>query len=111
MAAEEASFKMVMLSISLGLRKVSGFLGTEFPPSIDAPRPALLSMGIPSITYKGSLLPRMEEVPRIFMVRAERGSWLLGVMVTPAVLPCNNCSGEEITPLLKFSPITAATEP
>ena len=58
------------------------------------------SKAIPSTTYNGPP-PLNEVVPRIRISIAEPGSPLLGVNCTPATRPCNNCSGEEITPWLK----------
>src|SRR4051812_23364051 len=104
MAVAEASFSTSMLSMSLGLSDASGFDGTEAVarpplqevleqiPGDDAS--GSFSMGKPSITYSGSLLPVMEEVPRTRMVMPPPGVLDAVVTCTPAAAPCSTWSSE-----------------
>ena len=108
MAVAEASFKISMLSISLGLIK---FIGLEAPPA-PKPRSALPELlspddnGTPSITYKGSAPALTELKPLIVTEDLALGSPLAEVICTPAAFPCNNCSGDVLVPLLKSSAFT-----
>src|SRR5690606_37874899 len=70
-AAEEASFKIWISAISLGDKNL------------------MLSTGTPSTTYKGSLLPLKEVVPRIRIDISPPGVPLGCMTDTPAALPCN----------------------
>src|SRR5690625_2231273 len=74
MAAAEASFKIVMFSISFGLMVLSGFLIPSIPSS---------SSGRPSTTNKGSLLADSEEPPRIRMVAPAPGAPLFDACGAP----------------------------
>ena len=96
MAAADASFKTVKVSISFGLIKLNG-LAT---PDIEE-LPLLsfaFSKGIPSITIKGSLLAFKEAPPRIRITLPEPGAPPLEVIDTPATLPDINCSGVAMLP-------------
>src|SRR5690606_13903678 len=68
-AADEASFRICMLVISLGERK------------------RILSTGTPSTTYKGSLLPLKDVVPRTRIDISDPGAPFGCVTATPASLP------------------------
>ena len=68
-AAEEASLSTSIRSISEGLMSF------------------ILSEGIPSITYRGSLFPNVP-IPRIRMEVPEPGAPLLCSTVTPDMRPC-----------------------
>lgn len=67
MAVADASFKILMLSISFGFKKFNGFLaglpptpGTSPPATVDPP-----DNGIPSTTNRGLLFDLTEFVPLI----------------------------------------------
>ena len=95
-----------MFSISFGFKNDNGFLAVV-PPStvIELPTVPPPYNGTPSTTYNGLLLLLTDEVPLIVTFTAPPGSPEFVVTFTPATRPCNNCSGEEIIPLLKdFSP-------
>ena len=93
--------------------KFKGFLAANEPnPPASAPSVEVwLSIGIPSITYNGPFPERIEVVPRIRILIPVPGSPLPGVIATPAARPCNSCSGEAITPLLKSFAVKATTPP
>ena len=112
MAVAEASFKTLILSISAGFKKFNGFL-TALPPCPVSPPGAVFSPdnGTPSTTNKGLLLARTELEPLMFTEIPAPGSPLVCCMLTPAVFPCINCSGEAITPPLKSFALTEVTEP
>ena len=81
MAVAEASFKTLKLSMSLGFIKDSGLL---------TPAGLVLSMGTPSITISGLLLPDNEAPPLIRMFGAESGWPPFEVIRTPANFPVSN---------------------
>ena len=89
MAAADASFKTVKVSISFGLIKLNG---------LETPEIFEFSKGIPSITIKGSLLAFKEAPPRIRITLPEPGAPPLEVIDTPATLPDINCSGVAMLP-------------
>ena len=88
--------------MSFGLINANGFACPEIPPP---------SIGIPSITIKGSLLAFNEAPPLIRMVLPAPGAPLLLIIDTPATLPAINCSGVVIAPVLKSLAVTVDTEP
>ncbi len=98
MAVAEASLRMLKLSMSFGL--------IEFRAG-----PSVWSMGTPSITYSGLLLPSEDTPPRIFTVPASPGLPLGGTTFTPAVLPVISCSGEAMSPTLNSFSLTCSTAP
>ena len=77
-AAEDASLRICMLSISLGARNFK------------------LSTGTPSTTYKGSLLPLNDVVPRTLIDISPPGAPDGCITDTPAALPCSACAAETI---------------
>jgi hypothetical protein len=67
MAVADASFKIEILSMSLGFIKLNGFLASEPPstiPPVDAIVPSSAN-GIPSTTNSGLLLDLIEFEPLI----------------------------------------------
>ena len=89
MAAEAASFRTEMLSMSAGLRK-------SMPP-----------VGMPSTTHRGSAL-LSEPVPRIRIDWVDPGCPEFWVTWTPAARPCRACSvlstGTEVASLTSMVP-------
>ena len=81
MAVAEASFRVLILSISLGFRKLSGFLLLPPPnaisPGAGVPPP---DRGIPSTTNKGLLLERIELEPLILKAIPAPGSPVVWVI-------------------------------
>jgi hypothetical protein len=81
MADAEASFRMVMLSISVGLISAMGLVAAVVEEMLSA------TTGTPSTTYKGCVPPLMLDTPRT----RTRMPWpslpLLFSMNTPAALP------------------------
>ena len=71
MAAAEASFNTSMRSMSLG-----------FSIGID-------SLGTPSTTYNGVLLPVMDAIPRTRTLGCSPGVPLAEATFTPGVRPCS----------------------
>ena len=63
------------------------------------------------MTNKGVLPVRRPPGPRMVIPCVPPGSPVAEVTLTPATLPCNNCSGELMIPLLKASLDTDLTEP
>src|SRR5574344_186259 len=103
MAVEEASLRIVILSISLGLTRLRKF-----------PLPAILpetSNGTPSITINGSFDALRDAPPRIRMVLPSVGEPPPLVICTPLTLPLMSCSAELIKPPLKSLLVTLLTEP
>ena len=112
MAAAEASFRILIFSISLGFKNAKGFDGVEEPSTpLMVPFVELPSKGTPSTTNKGPLPLETELVPLMLMLIAPPGSPLAGVTVTPAVRPWKSSSGEAMTPLLKDLSPKETTEP
>ena len=67
-------------------------------------------MGIPSITYSGSLFALTEEVPLIRTRIADPPRALLVVTWTPGTIPCNPPSNELVAAEFNFSTLTLETE-
>ena len=90
-AVAEASFRMVIVSMSLGFSQEI-WLPMMFSMSSIVPIWALNSMGsswmIPSTTKSGSVLPKVE-VPRILMLGEEPARELVRVTTMPGTCPCN----------------------
>src|SRR5690606_6749239 len=77
-AAAEASFKTLILSISLGLMVLSRFAEPDTP---------LLSTGTPSITINGSLLAFNDADPLIRILLPPPAAPPPGVISNPGTLP------------------------
>ena len=103
MAVEEASLRIVMLSMSLGLMRLRKF------PSLPLIPPC--SKGTPSSTIRGSLLALSEAPPRTRIVLPAVGEPLFDIICTPEIFPLISCSGELTRPVLKSSLETLVTEP
>jgi len=79
MAVADASFKILILSISLGFKKLSGFFAgfpprpITFPPAVVAPP----DKGIPSTTNNGLLLDLTELEPLIRILTPAPGAPLV----------------------------------
>ena len=88
--------------MSDGFRLASGLTGGwSKPPSapvMEVVAPRSDSMGCPSITISGWLLPVMEVEPRMWKVMPEPGAPVLLRICTPAIRPCR-ASGTEMTRL------------
>src|ERR1700712_1470177 len=108
MAVADASFKISIDSISLGLIVASAFSPAPDPAPVDA---LLLSLytGKPSITYSGSFPPVIEFPPRMRMLEELPGWPELWVTCTPGTAPCITLSTEGVT-RFKFSLGTEETE-
>src|SRR2546426_2816638 len=104
---------MVIDAMSDGLSKFRGLRGRAGLP----PTPMLngsvgtLLMGTPSITYRGSLLARIELPPRIRTWDAAPGSPLFWVISTPAARPRTIWSTFVTTPTFAADPSTVETDP
>ena len=88
-AVADASFKMVIDSISLGLMVFNRFAEPETP---------FPSTGTPSITINGSLLALSEAPPRIRMRLPPPAAPPPVVIERPATLPTRSCSEELMLP-------------
>ena len=66
MAVAEASFKTSMERMSCGLMVLKGLLLCFMPKSVERPSP--MEYGMPSTTYKGSVLVVNEFAPRIWIL-------------------------------------------
>src|ERR1043166_8234485 len=91
-----------MLSMSFGLRKLSGFRPAESPP------PAPVPIGTPSITKSGSLLALIEVAPRIRTENPPPGS-LLSTICTPGTLLLIAPRGSSLRRVKNPAPAPAAT--
>jgi len=69
----------------------------------------MLSTGTPSTTYKGSLLPLNEVVPRTRTTNSPPGVPLGRYTFTPAALPCIACAAEAMGRSFKSSNETEDT--
>jgi hypothetical protein len=93
MAVAEASLRIVIDSISDGLRRLSGLRCNDglnpptSPPMIPRDSVGELLIGTPSITYSGSLLALIDVPPRMRTCAPAPGSPLFGVIITPATRP------------------------
>ena len=87
MAADDASFNTSIWAMLLGSINKSG-LEPAVPPNAPLKFGIAVppSNGTPSLTYKGLLLARIEELPLIFTVVAPHGSPVLFVISNPATL-------------------------
>ena len=94
-AVSEASFRMVMLSISLGASELN----------------MVISENTPSMITSGSLPPESEVVPRTRILVPPIGSPPLWVITTPATLPFKASAGLETTPLFISSFFTRSMAP
>ena len=93
MAVEEASFRTVMSSMSVG--------GMS----------EILSTGKPSTINSGSLLCVIEPPPRTRIDIVASGEPSVVVICTPAILPCNASVAEATGTAASVSELTVATEP
>jgi len=81
MAADEASFKIWMDSISLGFNEIKGLIGASETLS------SSLIKGIPSITYKGSWEEEILDTPLILILTPPSTLPFIWVIWTPAAFP------------------------
>ena len=94
-AAAEAPFSIFMLSMSSGFRLEIPSPASRFTPSFSPPITVevdsvlLFSMGTPSMTYNGWLLPvaKAERAPRMATLADPPKPAALLVICTPAVFP------------------------
>src|SRR5256885_16212802 len=99
--------------MSDGLSRFKGLRGSAGLP----PTPKLngsvgtLLIGTPSITYRGSLLARIELPPRINTWDAAPGPPLFWVISTPAARPRPTWSTFVTTPTFPPAPSPATTDP
>ena len=112
MAVAEASFKISIETISLGLIVDKGEMVDTLPfPSAlpnpnEAPLAPLPCTITPSITYNGSALALIVACPRTRMLDEVPGAPDVVTAVTPAARPCNVWSSEvTIEPRSFFSSI------
>jgi hypothetical protein len=89
MAVADASLRILIDSMSLGLIVTSGLGGVvRVRPPLPAAAPSMsFSIGKPSITYSGSELPVIDAVPRIRIDTAPPGSADAVVTWTPGDVP------------------------
>ena len=110
MAVAEASFKISMDSISLGLILLKGLL---LPAVHWLPLPGLtpaFTMGKPSTTYSGSFPAPVEAAPRIRTSIPPPGCALPCFTVSPAARPINISEKFGEAALLSFSDFTETIE-
>src|SRR5882757_3103728 len=89
-AAAEAPSRTDMLAMSSGFRLEIPSPPSGVPPKVPPGCPLALEvlvMGIPSITYKGWLLPLADRLPRRITLAEPPTPEALGEMVRPATLP------------------------
>ena len=65
----------------------------------------------PSITQRGSVLPRNEPVPRTRILTPAPGRPEVGVTTTPATLPCSILATLGVVTVFNLSDFTEAIEP
>jgi len=94
-----------MFSMSAGLIELSASRPTESPP------PAPVPIGIPSITYSGSLAALTDVVPRIRMDVLPPGSLVFSITWTPGALLAMSCAGLMMRPVLNCESLTDDTAP
>jgi hypothetical protein len=99
------SFGLMLLS---GLRFSAGLMST--PPIAPAATLSFWS-GMPSTTYRGSLLALIEVPPRIRICAPPPGSPLFVTIWSPATRPWSIWLAFVITPTFACSASTVATEP
>ena len=78
----DASFKILIASISEGLIAFNGLLDPPTPPA---------SKGIPSTTYNGLELRFKDPIPLIRTLESSPGAPLFETIETPATFPLINC--------------------
>src|SRR5687768_7960520 len=90
-AAAAGPLSTVMFAISSGLISIARLEpGADWATRlVPCDTCVLLSTGIPSMIYKGWLLPLKDVPPRISMIEEAPGAPPELVIVTPATFPCN----------------------
>ena len=115
MAAAAASFRIVILSISLGLMFPIPFTKMLSNPPVASC--SLLSdgeslcIGTPSTTQSGALVPVILLDPRIVILDCVPGCPERDLMLTPATSPCIRASTDDIALASNLSALSTATEP
>src|SRR4029079_7430956 len=80
------------------------------PPSLGLCASGSFSMGKPSMTYSGSLLPVTDDPPRMRIDNAAPGADDACVTMTPGAAPASVCSSESVGVWATLG-VTEATEP
>lgn len=115
MAAAAASFRMVMLSMSLGLMLPMPFTNMSSKPPVASCSELRLGeslcIGTPSTTQSGWLVPERLLAPLILILDWVPGCPEVAETATPATSPCISASTDEMALASNLSEPITATEP